>query len=180
MADEKHRCRAGHGSFGLAPRKLAAYRPHDTTRVIAQHVHAIGEQCARRLRIQRRALGNEMRTRRFAPHARKTQGPEETDPQPADINLPGLHGEARGARESVMVVVQLLAAEEQRPRHDIRRRRWHLEAAVAQAMTDAVDHAAGEERLRGQVNGHHHNGGDTEQNKLGQNEENEPAGGQRL
>src|SRR5450631_1246178 len=72
-----------------------------------------------------------------------------------------------------MVVVQLLAAEKKRPRHDVRRRRRHLEAAVAQAMTDAIDHAAGEEWFRGDVNGHHHDAGHTEQNKLGKYEENE-------
>src|SRR5207302_1039577 len=78
----------------------------------------------------------EMRPRRDPPHLGEPQGVEEPDPQPADVDLPALHREARRAREGVVVVVQLLASEQQGPRHEVGRRSGHLEAAITDRVAE--------------------------------------------
>ena len=70
-----------------------------------------------------------------------------------------------------MVVVQLLAAEQQPPGQQVRGRRGHLKATVAHCVAQTVDHSTGEERLRNQVHGHHDNRRHPEQNHVRQDKQ---------
>ncbi len=124
-----------------------------------------------------RARRAKLRPRRHPAHARQPERAEQPDPQPADVDLPALHREARRARERMMIVVQLLPAEQQRPRQQIGGRRGHLEAAIADRVAEAVDDAAGEERLRGEVHGDHDDAGHAEQQQVRQHEQHQAGVG---
>src|SRR5205823_6896739 len=97
----------------LASSKLATHGPHHSPRIIAQHMHAVGEERLHRLGIELTGFAVQTRTRRYPAHPREPQRAEQADQQPTDIELPALHREARRAWERVMVVVQFLAAEQQ-------------------------------------------------------------------
>ena len=150
----------------LTPRQLTAHGQHHAARVIAQHVHAMGEERVHGVGVQVAPPALELRTRRDPAHARQPQGAEQAYPQPADVDLPALHREARRARERVVIIVQLLAAEQQRPGHEVGRGGRHLEAAVTDRVPEPVDDAAGKERLRHEVHGDHHDARNAEQQQV--------------
>ena len=65
-----------------------------------------------------------------------------------------------------MIIVQLLATEQQRPGHEVGRGGGHLEAAVTDRVAEPVDDAAGKKRLRHQMHGDHHDARNTEQQQV--------------
>ena len=75
----------------------------------------------------------------------RPRGGEQAYPQPADVELPGLHGELGGVGIGVVVVVQFLAADQDAPGHHVLGGVRRLEVAVAGVVAHAVDHAGGED-----------------------------------
>src|SRR5687767_7579036 len=72
-------------------------------------------------------------------HLREAEDLEQADVHPADVELVPLRAELRGARVGVMVVVQLLAAEPDGDGRDVPALVLHLEIAIAEGVTHAVD-----------------------------------------
>src|SRR5688572_20470915 len=76
---------------------------------------------------------------------RQTQQLQSPDVVPAHVELVPAVGETGRARVRMVIVVQLLSADEYSPRHDVGARVFGLEVAVAPVVTDAVDDACREE-----------------------------------
>src|SRR6185437_7797586 len=131
-------------------------------------MHAVRKKSMDSVRVELTTLTLQARSRGDVTHLRQTHSPESTDPKPTDVELPTLHGEARRTGECVMVVVQLLATEQHAPWRQIRGCRRHLEASIPYGVPEAIHHAAGKERLRDQVNRHHEDRRDAEQDEHGE------------
>src|SRR6185437_2683370 len=98
------------------------------------------------LAVRRRLRRAQTQAGRDPVDAGQSKRLEDADVRPADIEFIRLDGELRRGRISVMVVVQLLAADEDSPRHEIAARVGRLEASIAPPVTDAVDDACGGDR----------------------------------
>ena len=83
---------------------------------------------------------------REALDAHQSEPREDLDPRPSDVDLPPLDGELGGARIGVMVVVELLPADKDPPRHEVRGGVRGLEVAVAGVVAHPVDDPGREER----------------------------------
>src|SRR5690348_13624991 len=118
-----------------------------------------------RLGIELSAHPLAMGTRCDVADSGKAHRTEHTDPQPTDVELPALHGKAGRARKCMMVIVQFLTAQQNAPRDEVGGRRGHLEASITYSMSQAIYHAAREERLGTEVHGNHYNGRDAKQNE---------------
>jgi hypothetical protein len=78
---------------------------------------------------------------RHALHLGQAQEAEQLDPGPAHVELPLLHRQLGAVGVGMVVVVQLLAADQDAPGHQVGGGVAALEVAVADGMAEAVDHA---------------------------------------
>src|SRR3954468_6945699 len=78
-------------------------------------------------------------------HLRESEQLQETDVQPADVELVPLRLELRGLGIGVVIVVQLFAAQPDCDWSDVPTLVLHLEIAIAEGMADAVHDAGGPE-----------------------------------
>mmetsp|Transcript_10425 Transcript_10425/g.42444 ORF Transcript_10425/g.42444 Transcript_10425/m.42444 type:complete len:581 (+) Transcript_10425:6181-7923(+) len=85
------------------------------------------------------------------------------DIDPADVELVGLDRELGRRRVGVVVVVQLFAADDQRPGDEVGRSVRRLEVAIAPVVADAVDDARGPERDPDHLDGPNRRADGTEQ-----------------
>ena len=91
-------------------------------RVRPEHVHAVADDCMRRMVISLLPGCNDARSRGYTFDLREAERAQHNHAQPTGIELPRPYRELRGRGKCVMVVVQLLSADEQPPRNDIPRR----------------------------------------------------------
>ena len=76
----------------------------------------------------------------------QAQEAEQLDPGPAQVEFPLLHRQLGRVRVGVVVVVQLFAADEDAPGHQVGGGVAAFEVAIADRVAEAVDHAGGPER----------------------------------
>ena len=119
--------------------------------VLREHVVAVRDDRLQGLRVHRRLRLGEARGRRDLLHLGEAERLEQADVHPAEVDLVPLVGELRRGRVGVVVVMQLLAADEQAPGHDVGARVLRGPVAVAPEMADAVDHARRPERDPGDL-----------------------------
>lgn len=81
--------------------------------------------------------------RRDALDLGQSQPAEQTDPGPAQIELPLAHRQLGRVRVGVVVVVQFLPGDQQAPGQQVGRGVSAFEVAVADRVPQAVDHAGG-------------------------------------
>src|SRR6185436_6961479 len=94
---------------------------------------------------------------------------EYADVHPAYVELVPLVRQLGRCRESVMVVVQLLATDEDAPRHDVGAAVGGRRIAITPVMADAVDHASRPERNPGDLRQENQGpGNDAERDDVGQ------------
>ena len=100
----------------------------------------------------------------------QSQRLQNANPGPAHIELPRLDGKLRRVGIGVVIVVQLFAAYEDGPRHDIARGVRTFEVPITPVMANAIDDAGGEER-----NAHHlqrpHGGAERAEQKQVENQQ---------
>ena len=102
-------------------------------------------------RLQRRVVGLrlgrlEPELRRDAPDLREPERGQRADVGPAQVELVPARRELRRRAVRVVIVVELLAADQDADRDDVGRRVVRRVVAVAPVVTDAVDDAGGPER----------------------------------
>ena len=111
-----------------------------------QDAAPLRQQRLDRFRIRLLHVGAETECRRDPPHPRQTQPAQQADQHPAAIEFEPALRELRRAGKRMVVVVQLLAAHDQPPRHQVGRGVGRLEIAVAAPVAEAVDDTGGPER----------------------------------
>ena len=116
--------------------------------ILTQHVHAVHDDGTNRVQIDMNARRHPSGFWSNADDSRETQGLENADIEPADIELPALDRKLRRAREGMVVVVQFLAGHQEAPGHDVASSVWALEVAIAVVVADTVDHTCRHERIR--------------------------------
>src|SRR5688572_12072286 len=121
-------------------------RRDDTAAVELQHVETVRDDGAQCIEVDRLRSARERRARRYLLDAGEPKPLERADVEPADIELPPFVRELRGGAICVMVVVELLAADQHAERPDVARRVLRLEVAVTPVVADTVDDAGGPER----------------------------------
>ena len=103
-------------------------------------------------RLERRHVGRRLarpghlQLRREPAHAREAHRLQRADVAPPQVELVPARREFRRGSEGVMIVVQLLAADQDAPRDDVGRRVGGREVAVAPVVADAVDDAGRHDR----------------------------------
>src|SRR4030095_12527540 len=88
-------------------------------RVRPEHVHAVVDDCMSRMIISLPLGCNDAKSRSDTFDLGEAERAQRNHAQPTDIDLPRLYRELRGRGKCMMVVVQLLSADEQSPRDDI-------------------------------------------------------------
>ena len=101
---------------------------------------------AQRVGIRKRDVGADIQLGRHAANLGQSNGLQTTQYGPADVELEAAQREARGAREGMVVVVQLLAAQQHRPWRDVGGAVVGFEVAVAPPVAEAVDDAGSGDR----------------------------------
>ena len=114
--------------------------------VLGEHFVAVRNHRLHRGEIAACLRGVELQLGRDLLHFGQPQRLQHADVQPADVELVPAVRQARGARVSVVVVVQLFPADQYAPRHDVGACVCCFEFAVAPVVPEAVDHARGQER----------------------------------
>ena len=114
--------------------------------VVGHGLEAQGQQCLEGVGVGHVDVRAHVQRGRDAQHLRQPQRLQALDRGPADVELPAAQRELRRAREGVVVVVQLLAADPHAPGAEVGGGVGGLEVAVAPPVAQAVDHACGPER----------------------------------
>ncbi|MDT4824996.1 hypothetical protein FQZ97_582640 [compost metagenome] len=114
---------------------------------------------------------------RHALHLGQAEDTEQLDPGPAHVELPLLHRELGGVRVGVMVVVQLFAADEDAPGHQVGGGVAAFEVAVADSMAQAIDNAGGPDGNPGHLHGPDGDAGSAEQRQVDQRHQHHAADG---
>ena len=97
-------------------------------------------------RLQCREIGDRLRWIELEPRgdlADRCQAEvlQDANVEPADVEFVPLRRELRGCAVRVVIVMELLAADDDAPRHDVLRRVLASEIAIAPIVTNAVDDA---------------------------------------
>src|SRR5690606_20277660 len=121
-------------------------RAHDTIAVQLQYVKAIRDDGPQHIHVDDGPAGCELRARRSAAHIGEPEYLHRTNVEPADVEFPPLVRKLRGRAVRMVVVVQLLAADQQSDGYDVAGRILRLEIAVPPIVADAVDNACRPER----------------------------------
>ncbi len=114
--------------------------------VLGHDLEAVVEDRHRGVHVQVALALDPVGDRRDTLYLGQTQEAEDLDPGPTQVELPCLHRELGRVGIGVMVVVQLFAADQDAPGHQVGGGVAALEVAIADGMAQAVDHAGGPER----------------------------------
>ncbi len=114
--------------------------------VLGHHFVAVGDDGFQRLVVGHGAHVTGAQLRGDLAHLGHAEDFQRADVAPGDVELVRLDRQLGRRRVGVVVVVQLFAADDDAPRHDVARRVGGFEVAVAPPVADAVDDAGGGDR----------------------------------
>ena len=130
--------------------------------ITRHHFVTVGNQGFKRLFVGDRANVAQLQARRRFLHTCQTQFLHQADIDPANVKLVRLHRKLGRCRVGVVVVMQLLSANQHTPGHDVGAGVGCLEIAVAPIVTNAVDDSGCSDRNPCHLHGPH---GQTERAK---------------
>ena len=134
--------------------------------VLGHHFVAVGDDGFQRLVVGHGAHVAGLHLRRDLAHLGPADHLHGADVAPGDVELERLDGQLGRRRVRVVVVVQLFAADDDAPRHDVARRVDGFEVAIAPVVADAVDDAGGGDRDPQHLDGPDRGAGGTEQRQV--------------
>ena len=135
----------------------------DLAGVVPKYVHTIHQHGLERLQVHLARGRGKQGLRRYPSDLAQPERLEDGDVHPADVELPGAHGELRRGRECVVVVMQLLAPDEDGDGIQVGGGVVGLEVAVAPGVAQAVDDAGREDRHGRHLEGKDRDADDTEE-----------------
>ena len=155
-ADRARFQRIHFGGTGLAQR----------ARITRHHVVAVRDHSLQRVYIALRLGGDQFDLGRDFFDRSEPDRFEDADIHPADVKFVPTVRQLGRCGIRMVVVVQLFAADQDAPRHDVGARVFRLKIAVAPPVADAVDHAGGQERNPHHLHCPHGNADGAKQDKV--------------
>jgi len=154
---------------GVGAAQFLAHQRHDDQLSVLRHdLETVVEDRHGAVHVQLLLALDAVGDRRGTVDLCQPQQAEQANPGPAHVELPLAHRQLGRVRIGVVVVVQLFATDEDAPGHEVGRRITAFEVAIADRVTETVDHTGGPERNPDHLHGPHGEAERAEQRQVDQ------------